>query len=108
LINSLFDLYIPETVTAVATRTDMVCTVSGMAAILKAVGEFDARIENIKSSILAVNEELATVHEKFRMPFTVEIWIDRTAPVKRRHPKGRGSANGKDGDVRRHCLDSET
>jgi hypothetical protein len=108
LINSLFDLYMPKTLSNVSTRTDMVYAVSGLAALLKAVGEFDARIENIKCGILAVNGELAAVHEKFRLPFNVELWIDRAAPVKRKRPKEPASAKGKDGEVRRHCLDCET
>jgi hypothetical protein len=75
----------------------MVYAVSGMAALRKAVGEFDARIENIECSILAVNGELAAVPEKFRLPFTVELWIGQPAPVKRKHPRGEGQPRGRMG-----------
>jgi hypothetical protein len=69
----------------------MVYGVSGMAAILKAVGELDARIENIECSILAVNGELAALHDKFRLRFTVEPWIGRPSS---------GSTGGGEGQPR--------
>jgi hypothetical protein len=57
----------------------MVYAASGMA----------TRIENVKCSILGLNGELAAVHERFRLPFAVELGIDQPAPVKRKQRKRR-------------------
>jgi hypothetical protein len=90
LINTLFDLYIPKAFAALSTRTDMVYSVSAMAALLRAVQSFDENIGRLRRAIVGLNVELSVVHEKFRLPFTVELWTD--VPRAEEGPSDQGQA----------------
>jgi hypothetical protein len=67
-------------------KAEMVTSLAAIVPLLRAVQNFDPQLSNLKRKILRLNGELSSIHERFELPFAVELALEAQQRIKPAEP----------------------